>query len=52
MAKFDADPGCYLFACNANRGVVGDLYYHSSAEAMADAKRCYETDSIDWIRNN
>jgi hypothetical protein len=50
IAHYDNDhpDAFYLFACNGDGEVVGDLFYTSVAEARSDAERFYETSPIHW----
>ncbi len=44
----DSPEQVYLFACDANWTVRGDLLYDSVEEAKSDAERYYETGPLTW----
>jgi hypothetical protein len=51
IARYDDDrpDAIYLFACDANGAVVGDLLYCSVGEAKIDAEGYYGVSPIHWL---
>lgn len=43
VAQFENSRGVYLFACDSEWNVVGDLFYEGMREAKEGAERFYET---------
>ncbi|WP_425618268.1 hypothetical protein NA78x_001971 [Anatilimnocola sp. NA78] len=48
IARYDSDPQIYLFACDKDWRVRGDLAYSSISSAQQDAERYYEVSPIRW----
>jgi hypothetical protein len=44
----DSSDQVYLFACDANWTVRGDLLYDSVEDAKSDAERYFETGPLSW----
>ena len=49
IAQYENSQGTYLFACDAEWNVVGDLFYDSVEEAKQDAEHYYETGPLEWL---
>lgn len=49
IAQYEESHYIYLFACDAQWGVIGDLLYDSVGEAQQDAERYYKTSPLEWI---
>lgn len=49
IAQYEDSEGFYLFACDSEWNVVGDLFYDTTSDAKRDAERFYETGPIQWI---
>jgi hypothetical protein len=50
ICQYDNDGGFYLFGCDKHFNTHTDFYYEDVDEALEDAKRLYQTDSIKWIQ--
>ena len=51
ICQYSGSDEVYVFACNAQWRVIGDLVYDSVEEAKTDAERYYnETQPIYWIK--
>jgi hypothetical protein len=48
IAKYDDGEGYYLFSCDLNWNVIGDLFFYSLEEAETYACRDFGIEEKDW----
>ena len=48
IARYENSGSIYLFACDEQWRVVGDLVYDSILKAKEDAERYYESGKLEW----
>lgn len=49
VAQYENSMEFYLFACDAEWNVVGDLAYDTIGKAKQDAERYYKTGLLEWV---